>query len=195
MARKYLHIIERTDDDDLVVEGDYINTGVGLQYSAGGVTTTVPWGQVTRVRRVDVEDLRRLDEAEDADDVDVSDEVRDVYDQLRTGPAGEDYELPAPELAPGADGTIEAPDPADDPNFVPTHDHPAPGVTRAGAGQEQVGEDQGPGETGAGQARETGGQPTNKQIRDWAKETGLDVPASGPVPDKVREAYASAHTD
>lgn len=32
-----------------------------------------------------------------------------------------------------------------------------------------------------------------KDIRSWARQAGLDVPATGRVPQKVREAYAAAH--
>ena len=32
-----------------------------------------------------------------------------------------------------------------------------------------------------------------REIRSWAREAGLDVPATGRVPQKVRDAYAAAH--
>lgn len=32
-----------------------------------------------------------------------------------------------------------------------------------------------------------------KEIRAWAREAGIDVPAAGRVPEKVRKAYAAAH--
>ncbi|GMA27694.1 histone-like nucleoid-structuring protein Lsr2 [Arenivirga flava] len=37
------------------------------------------------------------------------------------------------------------------------------------------------------------GLPTlNQQIREWAKTRGMDVPAKGPLPKRIREAYESA---
>ncbi|MET0162601.1 MAG: Lsr2 family protein [Microbacteriaceae bacterium] len=50
----------------------------------------------------------------------------------------------------------------------------------------------------AGGARKSSGAassalPTlNQQIREWAKTRGLDVPAKGPLPKRIREAYESA---
>lgn len=35
--------------------------------------------------------------------------------------------------------------------------------------------------------------PTAKEIRDWARASGVDCPASGRVPHKVREAHDAAH--
>ena len=36
-------------------------------------------------------------------------------------------------------------------------------------------------------------EPTAKEIRAWAKENGVDVPARGAIPDDVREKYDAAH--
>ena len=35
--------------------------------------------------------------------------------------------------------------------------------------------------------------PSAREIRDWARDNGLDVPDRGRVPASVREAYAKAH--
>lgn len=38
-------------------------------------------------------------------------------------------------------------------------------------------------------------EPTAKQIREWANDNDIDVPARGAIPAVVREAYAAAHND
>jgi Lsr2 len=37
-------------------------------------------------------------------------------------------------------------------------------------------------------------QPTAREIRDWAREQGLDCPPHGPIPDDVRRAYEAAQS-
>lgn len=47
----------------------------------------------------------------------------------------------------------------------------------------------------AGDAREPDGTvpaPTTREVRAWAKEQGIDVPARGRVPDSVFDAYQAA---
>lgn len=177
MARKYLHLIERTGGDDIVTDR-YTNTGVGVEFTHGGVTTLVPWGQVSRIRRADVEDLRTCDNYQDAD---VSDEVRDVFEALRAL-ADDDLQLPAPDPAP-AGTSVEAP--AAGPDGQPLDN----------TGDGGTGPVTDPAATGAGQARETGGQPSAKELRAWAEQNSIEVPKSGPLPDSVKAAYAAAHTD
>jgi predicted Rdx family selenoprotein len=36
-------------------------------------------------------------------------------------------------------------------------------------------------------------EPPAKEIRAWAREAGLEVPDTGKLPQKVRDAYAAAH--
>jgi hypothetical protein len=36
-------------------------------------------------------------------------------------------------------------------------------------------------------------EPTNAEVREWARANGHDVSDSGPVPKAVREAYTAAH--
>ena len=42
-------------------------------------------------------------------------------------------------------------------------------------------------------AASTSGGPSAKEIRDWARNSGYDVPDRGRVSAEVREAYAAAH--
>ena len=39
----------------------------------------------------------------------------------------------------------------------------------------------------------SGSGPTPKEIREWARENGHDVPDRGRIPTEVREAYDAAH--
>jgi hypothetical protein len=55
---------------------------------------------------------------------------------------------------------------------------------RRGAGRRSGG--------GSGSAASNGG-PSAKEIRDWARENGHDVPDRGRVSAEVREAYDAAH--
>ena len=48
------------------------------------------------------------------------------------------------------------------------------------------------GSSGSGSASSAGG-PSAKEIRDWARSNGHDVPERGRVSAEVREAYAAAH--
>ncbi|MBC9732933.1 histone-like nucleoid-structuring protein Lsr2 [Nocardioides marmotae] len=56
--------------------------------------------------------------------------------------------------------------------------------TRRGAGGRRSG--------GSASANASGG-PTAKEIRDWARQNGFEVPDRGRVSAEVREAYDSAH--
>lgn len=49
-----------------------------------------------------------------------------------------------------------------------------------------------PGRKASSSASATGG-PDAKQVRAWAQEQGLDVPARGRVPASIVEAYEAAH--
>ena len=48
--------------------------------------------------------------------------------------------------------------------------------------------------TGGTTARTAGGSgPSAKEVREWARENGHDVPDRGRIPAEVREAYDAAH--
>ena len=64
------------------------------------------------------------------------------------------------------------------------------GTTKATAGKKQEPANTETASPATGSAEET----PAKQIRAWAREVGLDVPDAGRVPQKVREAYAEAHS-
>lgn len=42
-------------------------------------------------------------------------------------------------------------------------------------------------------AKSTGSGPSPKEVREWARENGHDVPDRGRIPADVREAYDAAH--
>ncbi|WP_121253158.1 histone-like nucleoid-structuring protein Lsr2 [Nocardioides ferulae] len=46
---------------------------------------------------------------------------------------------------------------------------------------------------GSSASSANGSGPSAKEIRDWARENGHDVPERGRVSAEVREAYAAAH--
>lgn len=194
MGKQIVHVFDLVDGDPVTVDR-YNNTGVGAEFTIDGVTTMVPWGQVTRVRRADRQALR--DYADSGEGPAAIAELADAVD-YKPGDPEED----PPEVVPGADTTIVIPPDGDaaEGGPVDSEGNP-PGVTRAGAGQEQVGEepekvdalktDTDP--TGASKAREFGGNATNADMRAWAKENGVDVSESGPVSKSVATAYAAAH--
>lgn len=45
----------------------------------------------------------------------------------------------------------------------------------------------------SGSAAASSGGPTTKEIREWARENGHDVPERGRVAAEIREAYDAAH--
>lgn len=48
--------------------------------------------------------------------------------------------------------------------------------------------------TGSGAAKAaTGSGPSAKEVREWARENGHDVPDRGRIPAEVREAFDAAH--
>jgi hypothetical protein len=49
------------------------------------------------------------------------------------------------------------------------------------------------GGSGSGSNGSASGGPSAKEIRDWARDNGYDVPDRGRVSAEVREAYDSAH--
>ena len=50
------------------------------------------------------------------------------------------------------------------------------------------------GSRGRGRAKSaTGSGPSPKEVREWARENGHDVPDRGRIPAEVREAYDAAH--
>lgn len=50
--------------------------------------------------------------------------------------------------------------------------------------------------TGGDPAAEAEGkQPTQAELRSWAREQGYEVPSRGRIPDHVTEAYRAAHTE
>lgn len=174
MSSEYLHLIDVVDGDPIQV-AKHSHAGGGLQFSEGGVVTTIPWSQVTRIRRVDVDDLRAC-----AEGGDVSDEVKAFYADLDTDRVDLGADVPRDQDTAPEGGR--------------TTGEMAAGVEPGPTAERPDTNDPDP-RTGAGRARETGGDPSAKELRDWAKSTGLDVPSSGPVPEQVKAAYAAAHTD
>jgi hypothetical protein len=181
MGREIVNVFDLVDGDPVTVEGDYLNTGIGAQFTQDGVTTTIPWAHVARVRRADRDELRRY--AADDYDGDVPAAVQGMIDDVDYTP-GDPDEDPEPPPAPGADTTVAA--------------QPEQPAVRAGAGQEQVGKDQA--EVDAlktdtvadeGRAREWPSDADNATMRAWAREQGLDVNESGPVSKSVATAYAA----
>lgn len=49
-------------------------------------------------------------------------------------------------------------------------------------------------DTAASATASTGDVPSAKDVRAWAVDQGIDVPARGKVPDDVVEAYQAAHS-
>lgn len=47
--------------------------------------------------------------------------------------------------------------------------------------------------TGSRKTTGTSSGPLPKDVREWAKENGLDVPARGRIPASITEAYQAAH--
>ena len=47
--------------------------------------------------------------------------------------------------------------------------------------------------TGGGASRSTGSGPSPKEVREWARENGHEVPDRGRIPQEVRDAYDAAH--
>jgi hypothetical protein len=188
MSREYLYLIDVADGDPVQVK-KYSNVGTALQFSQGGVTTLIPWEQVTRIRWADVADLSRCADPDDPAD-EVSDAVKAFYDDLDKGEF--DYaDRTAEDTAPEGGRTTAEMSPS--PSGGATHN-----VTRAGAGQEQVGKD--PAEVDAlktdtvaddSRAREWPSDADNATMRAWAREQGLDVNESGPVSKSVATAYAA----
>lgn len=175
MSSEYLHLIDVVDGDPIQVT-KHSNAGGGLQFSEGGVVTTIPWSQVTRIRRVDVADLRACAAGDD-----VSDAVKAFYADLDTDCVDLGAEVPRDQDTAPEGGRTTGEMAGDAPAATQAAE-PAP------AGDTDP-------KTGAGRARETGGDPSAKELRDWAEKNSIDVPKSGPVPDSVKSAYAAAHTD
>lgn len=66
-------------------------------------------------------------------------------------------------------------------------------ATYVGHGRKVSGSRRGGARRGSGAQASSNGAASAKEIREWARENGHDVPERGRIPGEVREAYESAH--